>query len=86
MPMGKLAVIVGAVILVGVIAAAIAPMWVMTSGMGMSNAGYSAVLLMIVFCFAIGGGLMFLVFYSARKGHDDAAHHGASRGGRDDDS
>ena len=36
---------------------------------------------MVIGCFVVGGGLMFLIFYSARKGYDDAVHHG--RGGRD---
>jgi hypothetical protein len=53
-------------------------MWIATSGMSMSGSGYAAVFLMIVFCFAIGGGLMFLIFYSARKGYDDAVHRGAA--------
>ena len=34
------------------------------------------IVLMIIGCFAVGGGLMFLIFYSARKGYDDAVHHG----------
>jgi hypothetical protein len=80
--MARWAVILGAALLVAVIAAAIVPMWIATAGMGMSSAGYGAVLLMVVFCFAVGGGLMFLIFYSARKGYDDAAHHGA-RGDRE---
>jgi hypothetical protein len=75
--MAKWAVIIGAVLLVGVMVAAIVPMWVATAGMGMSSAGYSAVVLMIVFCFAVGGGLMFLIFYSARQGYDDAAYRRA---------
>jgi hypothetical protein len=33
---------------------------------------------MLIFCFGIGGGLMFLIFYSARHGHDEAAHFGGS--------
>ena len=81
--MARWAVILGAVLLVAVIAAAIVPMWIATAGMGMSTAGYSAVVLMVVFCFAVGGGLMFLIFYSARKGYDDA-HHEAARMRRPD--
>ena len=34
------------------------------------------IVLMVIGCFAVGGGLMFLVFYSARKGYDDRVHHG----------
>jgi hypothetical protein len=31
---------------------------------------------MVIGCFAVGGGLMFLIFYSSRKGFDDRVHHG----------
>ncbi len=77
--MARLAAIIGAVLLIGVIAAAIVPMWVATADIELTSAGLGAVVMMIVFCFAVGGGLMFLIFYSARKGYDDAAHD-ASRG------
>lgn len=75
--MRKGAVVLGALLLVGAFAAAIIPMWTMTAGMGLSAAGWGAVILMIVFCFAIGGGLMFLIFFSDRRGYDDAAFRGA---------
>ncbi len=75
--MKKLAVIGGVVVLIGIFAALIIPMWVMTAGIGLSPEGYAAVTLMIIGCFAVGGGLMFLIFYSARKGYDDDVHHGA---------
>ena len=77
--MRKLSVILGVVVLLAVIAAAIVPMWVSTAGMGLSGNGYAAVFLMVVFCFAVGGGLMFLIFFSARRGYDDAAHQGGRR-------
>jgi uncharacterized sodium:solute symporter family permease YidK len=77
--MKRLALIVGVVALLGVILAAIVPMWVATSGIGMSGSGYAAVFLTVLFCFAVGGGLMFLVFYSARKGHDEAVYLGTHR-------
>ncbi len=77
--MRKGAVIIGAALLVGAMAAAIIPMWMMTAGMELTSAGWGAVTLMIVFCFAIGGGLMFLIFFSSRRGYDDAAHRGAMR-------
>src|SRR4051812_27954369 len=67
--MRKIAVIVGAIILVGAIAAAIIPMWTMSAGVGMSRGGYASVVLMVIFCFAVGGGLMFLIFYSSRRGY-----------------
>jgi hypothetical protein len=41
------------------------------------------IVFMVIGCFAVGGGLMFLVFYSARKGHDEAVYHG--RGWRNPD-
>src|SRR5687767_3761132 len=70
-PMKKAAVIVGIILLLAAIAAAIAPMWTSTAAMPLSGAGLAAVIMMIVGCFAVGGVLMFLIFYSARQGHDD---------------
>jgi len=78
-------VVLGAVLLVGAIAALIIPMWVATAGMSMPAAGWGAVILMVLFCFGIGGGLMFLIFFSARRGYDDAAQLGASKGPPPDD-
>jgi hypothetical protein len=72
----KIAVIVGAVVLVAVIAALIIPLWVATAGIELSGFALGMIAMMVIGCFAIGGGLMFLVFYSARKGYDDAVHHG----------
>jgi hypothetical protein len=77
--MKKLALILGAVLFLAVIAAAIVPMWVATSGLELGGAALAAIVFMIVGCFAVGGGLMFLVFYSARRGYDDDAHLGAGR-------
>ncbi len=39
-----------------------------------SGHGYIAMAIGIVFSLLIGGGLMALVFYSARNGHDDVDH------------
>lgn len=75
--MRKSVVIGGAALLVSLIAAAIVPMWVATSDIGLSGAALGAIALMIIGCFGIGGGLMFLIFYSARKGYDDRVQHGA---------
>ena len=44
------------------------------SGIGnveMSVHGWTALVLGVVFSVALGGGLMFLVFYSHRKGYDE---------------
>jgi uncharacterized membrane-anchored protein len=59
-----------------VIIAAIVPMWTMTAGVSLPASAIGLIVLMIVGCFAVGGGLMFLIFYSARKGYDDQVHHG----------
>ena len=71
---------IGAFLLCAAIAALIIPLWVSTAGVGLPFAGNASIVLMVIFCFAIGGGLMFLVFYSARTGHDDAAHLGGGSG------
>lgn len=42
--------------------------------LAVSGDGLVPAVLMIVGCFAIGGALMFLVFWSARKGYDDEAY------------
>ena len=39
----------------------------------MSGHGIAALVLGVVVTMGLGGGLMWLVFYSARKGHDDDA-------------
>ena len=76
--MNRHLVVLGAVLLLAAIAAAIVPLWVATAGIGLSGHAWAAIVLMIVGCFGVGGGLMFLIFYSARKGYDDAAHDGRS--------
>jgi hypothetical protein len=82
--MAKWMLIGGVALLVALIAAAIVPMWVMSAGMGMSGAGWAAVLLMVLFCFVVGGGLMFLIFYSARQGYDEAVYRTGASPSRDD--
>jgi len=76
--MKKTITIGAAVLLVGAIAALLVPLWTMTSGMEIGRHGWTAIILMLVFCFGLGGGLMFLIFYSARRGHDDAVHFGGT--------
>jgi hypothetical protein len=73
----RILVVLGVVLLLAAIAAAIIPMWVATAGIGLSGHGAAAVLLTVLFSFAVGGGLMFLIFHSARKGYDESAHLGA---------
>jgi hypothetical protein len=74
--MKRIAVIVGAIVVVAIIAALIIPLWVVTAGIELSGFALVMVVMMVIGCFAVGGGLMFLIFYSARHGYDDAVHHG----------
>ncbi len=75
-PMKQALIIAGAAALLAIIVAAIVPMWVMTADFGLSGFALSMIVMMVIGCFGVGGGLMFLIFYSARKGYDDAVHHG----------
>ena len=77
--MKRYALIVAAAVVVALIAALIAPMWVMTAAVELPPFAIGMIVLMVIGCFAVGGGLMFLTFYSARKGYDDAVHHGTGR-------
>ena len=45
--------------------------WSGLSGVEMSGHGWTALILGVVVSIALGGGLMFLVFYSHRKGYDE---------------
>ena len=45
--------------------------WTSLDGVAITRAGIFAMVLGIVFAAALGGGLMFLVFYSSRHGYDD---------------
>jgi hypothetical protein len=72
--MKRYATIAAAIIFVAIIFAAIVPMWMVTANVSLPPAALAAIVFMIIGCFAVGGGLMFLIFYSARKGYDDRAH------------
>ncbi len=69
-------IIVGVGAVLAIILAAIVPMWVLTAHVELSGYAVALVVSMVLGCFAVGGGLMFLIFYSARHGYDDAVHHG----------
>ena len=77
--MSRSLAIVLVVLFVAAIVALIVPMWVATAGMGLPAAGWGAVAGTVVFCFLVGGGLMFLVFYSARQGYDEGGQMHAQR-------
>ena len=74
-------VIAASIALVVLIAAAIIPMWVMMADVSLPPGAIGLIVFMVIGCFGVGGGLMFLIFYSGRKGYDGAVHHG--RGWRD---
>jgi predicted phage tail protein len=65
------AVLVGALVAIGVYA------WWSLRDTGMSAGGYLALTLGILGTAALAGGLMALLFYSQRRGYDDAAGGGS---------
>lgn len=71
--------IVLVVILGAILVAAGIFVWPMQSAMAGPNGGLIPAIVMIVGCFAIGGVLMFLVFYSARRGHDEQVYRAERR-------
>ncbi len=73
----RIAAIAG-VVVVGIVIA-ILPSWRFTADLGIARAGIVPVILMVVGCFVVGGGLMFLVFFSARRGYDERADEFARR-------
>jgi hypothetical protein len=56
--------------------------WTLEDDVAMPASGYVAMALGVVFSLVVGIGLMALVFYSSRKGYDDAA--GADRNTTED--
>jgi len=66
----KLIAAVAAAIALAVIAV-MAYAWESFSDVEMSAAGYAALAGGVVLTFAVGAGLMFLVFYSSRMGFDE---------------
>jgi hypothetical protein len=64
---------VAAVVLLGLLAVAVAygvHAWTALGGVAMSGAGWLFLVLGAVFTLAVGGGLMWLVFYSSRHNFD----------------
>ena len=61
------------VLLVGAIAMAIQIWTGIGGGEGMSGQGIAALVIGAIGSLILGGGLMALVFFSARRGYDDAA-------------
>jgi hypothetical protein len=53
--------------------------WNLDSGVEMSGHGYAAMGLGVALTVIVGIGLMALLFYSSRSGHDVVAHEGGHR-------
>jgi hypothetical protein len=75
----RIAAIVGVIAVLAGIVVAILPAWRFTARLGIAEAGIIPVILMIVGCVVVGGGLMFLVFFSSRRGYDERADEFARR-------
>lgn len=84
--MRRALVIVGAVLLVAVIAALIVPMWLAAIGFGLPVAGWAPVALTVILCFVLGGGLMGLIFWSSRRGYDEEAYNAGMDAAADADA
>ena len=70
------------VVLCGLLVAAIATTvwaWRRIGEVQISGHGYVALVLGAVVAFAVGAGLMALVFFSSRRGYDEEAHRQAER-------
>lgn len=72
--MKKAVLVVAIIALLGTMLFAIVPMWRDTAGIELHGSILVATILMVGFCVVVGGGLMFLVFYSSRKGIDEDAY------------
>ena len=74
-------------VLVGLLAVAVASTvwaWRRVGEAEISGHGYVALVLGAVVAFAVGAGLMALVFFSSRRGYDEEAHRQAERTLRSD--
>lgn len=81
-PRPLFATVLTVVILVALLVAAIwmsLHLWNTGEPVDMGWAGIGALVLGSLGTLVLGGGLMALVFYSARSGHDEAAHLEATR-------
>lgn len=70
--------VLGAILFIAVVMAV--DVWSGAGDAGMSTHGYIAMALGIAATLALGGGLMALVFFSSRRGYDEAAASGDEDG------
>lgn len=73
-PLVLLVAALGTILVVALVMAV--DVWSGAGDTGMSGHGYVAMTLGVVVTLLLGGGLMTLVFYSSRRGYDDAAASG----------
>ena len=73
--MSKFIAIAALFVLLAVATVVAAAMWLQAGDVEMSIHGIIALVAGVVVALALGVGLMALVFYSSRHGHDDQAGH-----------
>lgn len=77
--MGRLFVIAALLGLLAAVIIFVVSAWQEMGAVEMSGVGVGALVAGVVLSLVVGGGLMALVFYSSRRGYDDAAGKRASR-------
>lgn len=70
--------IAGSLALLTLVLGAAVFVWPMIAAQSGPDGGMGALVIMIIGCFVVGGALMFLLFYSARRGYDQAVYRGTS--------
>lgn len=74
--MRRFEIAIAIIVIAALLAVAGTFVWPMLSALSRSEGGLAPAIVMIVGCFALGGALMFLLFFSARRGHDEAVYRG----------
>lgn len=77
--MSRYGTAIGIVLVGAIVVAAGVFAWPMLAALSGPEGGLAPAIVMIVGSFVLGGALMFLLFYSARRGHDERVY----RGGRE---
>jgi hypothetical protein len=65
-----------AIVVVVILAALMSGVWTSVADVGISAAGWFALVLGVLATLALGIGLMALVFISSRRGYDEGGPHG----------
>lgn len=75
-------IVIFALLALALIASAIF-VWPMMQAMAGPDGGLAPAIIMIIGCFVLGGALMFLLFFSARRGHDESVYRSGGDSRRD---